>query len=179
MTDRHDHTPAGGPANRDMASGEWLPCAEGELRRMVARHRNAGLNRTLAMGVAAGAVCIALMGGWVLISQRGQNATSGSNFADITCDSVHAQLSQYVDGTLDEATSQRIGEHLRLCPKCGQIYEQMTGQRVAFNQHSCADPTCRYCRPPQRCPPQRCPPQQPHVLLAGQPGRTTVALVMK
>jgi hypothetical protein len=172
MSDRHNHTEAGSDRasdERDPASDEWIPCAQGELQRMVGRNRSARRNRSIAQVASLGAVCMALWGGWLLTSQRGENAAMGHDYAGIACGDVYTQLGPFAKGTLDPATSEQIRQHLLVCPECGPIYEQMTGKPIAFNTHRCTDPTCRHCGPLQHLP----------VRLAGEPGRTRVTLAMK
>src|SRR4029450_12548352 len=43
-------------------------------------------------------------------------------------------MDAYLDGELDPVTSQKVEEHLRDCPKCGQAYEVETAMAHAISQ---------------------------------------------
>lgn len=153
------------------ADDEWGPCAAGELQRMVARDRSSRRNRTLTKAVSAGAVCLVLLGGVVLTSQRQpveEAVPVGNGLAGISCGAVYFQLGSYIAGDLDAAKSEQIRQHLELCPKCRRSYEQMAAKPVVFNAGTCTDPTCRHCQPLQH----------PQVRLAGQPDHTADTLAM-
>ncbi|HEY0722955.1 MAG TPA: anti-sigma factor [Pyrinomonadaceae bacterium] len=52
----------------------------------------------------------------------------------MNCEEAAKLTDGYLDGELDPVTSQRVEEHLRDCPKCGQAYEGETAMAHAISQ---------------------------------------------
>jgi mycothiol system anti-sigma-R factor len=52
----------------------------------------------------------------------------------VNCEEIKNLMDAYLDGELDPVTSQKVEEHLRDCPKCGQAYEVETAMAHAISQ---------------------------------------------
>ena len=64
------------------------------------------------------------------------------------CRETRAQMSELVDGELDELTAARVQRHVRWCPNCGRMFANLS--RTIGGLRALREPPTRADEPNQR-----------------------------
>jgi len=72
-----------------------------------------------------------------------QGASKEYYYGGVACHTVKANMIRYLANDLPADETQRFHLHIAQCPKCGPLYERMTGHQQARSE--CHDPNCPHC----------------------------------
>lgn len=123
----------------------WPTCPAGALQavgqRARARRRLHGVMR--AAGAAAVVLCLAGLTVWSVGRSSGGREYY---FGGIACHDVRAHLAAFARGTLSDELAERIATHLKECPACRELMQQMHQQQVSTVSRQAASCRCSRCR---------------------------------
>lgn len=102
---------------------EWQLCPAGTLKQAAREQRVRSRRRILFQ--TGGAAAAALFAGWLGGTIVDRLASREPSFGGITCSNVRARVGDYMAGTLDQETSERIRIHLDQCEGCQAFMREM------------------------------------------------------
>lgn len=115
----------------------WEPCAPGEISGMVDQIQ--GRRRAIVVGRTTFVAAMVLLFAAASQFSGFQSADSEHDCGGIMCSEVMAHLDAYRAGTLDEATSEKVRDHLGECPVCGPHFRKMTGSSAGNSRKPTSD----------------------------------------